>query len=313
MTEPTRPAFRAYGDFFCDFRPGARLLAVKDLSKLVIALALSASSTPAFADDVDVSAFEWIDVIETKDGSVVKGVVFEQEPGVKYKLATSDGSVHVIQAEDVVKLTKARNKFYRGGAQGGYATSGGGNSVGAHYNGGASSLPAPMAKTGMRASFDLAAVFPGGDVDTYETSLTPTFRIGYEHLFGNFGLTGGGMVRFTYWALPGDSGDANWTLETHGFARAALHLGRVAPYVGGTLGIDTNYVYVDRAQMSATTLGVGLNLDFGLSIAATPQLAFDIGGDYHPGTDTIYDNPDPLDPDKAIEYFALRAGAQLRW
>jgi hypothetical protein len=288
-------------------------LGVKDLSNLVIALALSTISTPALADDVDVAAFEWIDVIETKDGSVFKGVVFEQEPGVKYKLATNDGSIHVISADDVVKLTKSRNKFYRGGSGGGYAVAGAGTAVGAQYNTGGSSLPAPMAKTGMRASFDLAAVFPGGDVDAYETSIAPTFRVGYEHLFGNFGLSGGGMVRFTYWALPGDTGDANWTLETHGFARAALHLGRVAPYVGGTLGIDTNYVYVDRARMSETTLGVGLNLDFGLSIAATPQLAFDIGGDYHPGTDTIYDNPDPLDPDPSIEYFALHAGAQLRW
>src|SRR5687767_2059041 len=67
----------------------------------------------AAADDVDVAAFEYIDVVEKTDGSILKGVVIEQEPGVRYKLAMADGSLHVIQAPDVVKLSKARNKNYR--------------------------------------------------------------------------------------------------------------------------------------------------------------------------------------------------------
>jgi hypothetical protein len=292
-------------------------LRINKLSMGLFAL-LALSAPAAFAEDVDVSAFEWIDVIETKDGSVLRGVVFEQEPGVKYKLTTNDGNIHVINAADVVKLTKARNKFYRGTAAapqqhgGGYAANnaGGGGSgdaqLGAQYNRGGSGLPAPMAPTGVRATFALAAMFPSGDIEGVDTSFAPTIRIGYEKLFGNFGLSAGGQLRFTYWLLPGDSGDAMWTLETHGFVRGALHLGRVAPYLGGSLGIDTNYIYIDRYAASQTDLGVGLNLDLGLTIAATPQLSFDLGGDYHPGTDTLAGVG-------SVEYFALRAGAQLAW
>jgi hypothetical protein len=286
------------------------------LSAALFAL-IALSATAAVAEDIDVAAFEWIDVVETKDGSVFKGVVFEQEPGVKYKLATNDGNIHVINAGDVVKLTKQRNKFYRGNtaaapASGGYAPQGGvyggGNSLGAQYNaGGSSNLPAPMARPGTRVSFDLAAIFPGGDIENFDTSFAPTFRIGYEHLFGNFGLSGGGMARFTYWLLPGDTGNAGWTLETHGFARAALHLGRVAPYLGFTLGIDTNYAYIDFVGESDTTLGVGMNLDFGLNVSASPTLAFTFGGDYHPGTDSY----EFMGIDGSVEYFALRLGASL--
>ena len=48
------------------------------------------------------------------DGSIWKGVIVEQTPGVQYKIATADGSLHVLKAGDVTKLSKQKNRDYRG-------------------------------------------------------------------------------------------------------------------------------------------------------------------------------------------------------
>src|SRR4051812_20807854 len=83
---------------------------------LIAALCVvGATSRLVHADDaqIDVRSFEYVDVIETTDGSVWKGIVVEQTPNVQYKLATSDGSLHVIKSADVVKLTKQRNRDYQ--------------------------------------------------------------------------------------------------------------------------------------------------------------------------------------------------------
>lgn len=278
------------------------------LSTVLFAL-LAFASTRAHAEEVDVAAFEYVDVIETNDGSVLKGVIFEQEPGVKYKLATSDGSIMVIQAANVVKLTKARNKNYRNAViedQGGSVGGGGSTSVRGRYEPRGGSLPEPFVASGLRADFDLAFEFPGGDIEFIDTSFAPTIKLGYEELFGNLGLSGGGFLRYSYWMLPGDSGDAMWTLETHAYAQVALHLGRVAPYLGATLGTDLNYVYSDGLSMSDTTLGFGANMQFGVKVAATPTMTLGFGADYHPATDTISSNTEA-----SVEYFALRLGAHV--
>src|SRR5438132_5681269 len=81
----------------------------------IVVILLSTWCSRAFAEatDVDVTAFEYVDVVETSDGSLWKGVLVEQTPNVQYKIATADGSLHVIKAQDVVKLTKERNRAYR--------------------------------------------------------------------------------------------------------------------------------------------------------------------------------------------------------
>src|SRR2546430_1200116 len=78
------------------------------------------------------------------------------------------------------------------------------------------------------------SVPPAGDISMMNTSFSPNVQVGYEHLFGNFGLGGGALGRFTYWRLPQgeDPQDAAWTLETHAYVRAALHVSRVAFYGG---------------------------------------------------------------------------------
>ena len=46
------------------------------------------------------------DVIYGTDGSVVRGVIIEQVPGVSYKIATKDGNIFVYDALKVEKITK---------------------------------------------------------------------------------------------------------------------------------------------------------------------------------------------------------------
>lgn len=288
----------------------------KQLTSLLAALV--ASATPAFASDgvteVDVRAAEFHDVIETADGSIWKGVVVEQTPNVQYKIATADGSLHVIKAADVVKLTKQRNRDRQAtsprtayGAVPGsdYA----GEGVSAAYEPGPA-LPPPVARDGVRIEPELALVFPSGlyDLAGVETSFAPGIRLGREAMFGNFGLSGGGHVRFIYWRLPESlDRDATWLLETQLYGRAALHIGRATPYVGVSMGLDTNYYYDNDSRMSDTQMGFGMNLMSGLQISATPTTTIDIGFDYHPGTDTI-----PGMTEESVEYYAMRLGSTFR-
>jgi hypothetical protein len=278
------------------------------------ALYVAASVSRAFADDgeVDVKSFEYVDVIETADGSIWKGIVVEQTPNVQYKIATADGSLHVIKAADVAKLTKQHNKEYRGAATSSTpieSTPGGRGVVGRFEPQPAGpALPAPYAQSGVRVDVGEMTVFPTGDIKA-DTSFSPNIQAGYEQMFGNFGLGGGGLARFTYWRLPSgeDPNDAAWTLETHAYVRAALHVSRVAFYGGASAGLDTNMIHIGMVNMSKTATGFGMNLQAGAEIAAAPNVAIKAGFDYHPATDTVIDGLPA-----SIEYYALGVGATLR-
>jgi len=174
---------------------------------LLVCLAIAALPARVHAEgDVDVRAFEYLDVIETADGSVWKGVVVEQTPNVQYKVAIAGGSVHVIKATDIVKISKQKNPEWRDAqlpVMGGGAGTGGGatpmgTGVGAKYEREGGGLPPPFAQTGLRLEPQFTLVFPTGDIDGMETSFSPSVNLGYEALFGNFGIGGGGLARFTY-------------------------------------------------------------------------------------------------------------------
>ena len=292
------------------------------LLALTITATLGTAAHRAHADgnDVDVSTFEYIDVVETSDGSVWKGVVIEQTPNVRYKIATADGSLHVIQAADVVKLTKQKNAQYHAQPQelhttnavltGGGGGGGAGGDIKATYHP-KSDLPAPYATSGIRLDPEFDTVIPMGVLSDAMTgtSFGAGFRAGYEFLFGNFGLTVGEQTRITWWQLPGNTSNVAWTLETLAYARAALHLGRVAPYAAVAAGLDTNYNYSQMLDASNTSLGLGLDLGAGISIAATHNLAIDLGADFHPATDSL-DSRSPIS--MSSEYLAVHLGASLR-
>ena len=275
------------------------------------ALILAASVSHALADDIDVKSFEYLDVIETTDGSIWKGVVVEQTPNVSYKIATADGSLHVVKAADVAKLTKQRNRDWAGATAttSTSTTTTTERGVGARFEPPGSALPEPYARSGLRIDAGEITVFPAGDLAMMNTSFSPNVQVGYEHLFGNFGLGGGGLARFTYWQLPKgeDPNDAAWTLETHAYVRAALHISRLAIYGGASAGVDSNMVHVGALNISKTSEGFGMNLQAGAEVAATPDIAIKAGFDYHPGTDTVIDGAP-----QSVSYYALGVGASLR-
>lgn len=282
---------------------------------------LAALAAPARADDdVDVSAFEYVDVIETDEGSILRGVITEQTPK-KYKLTTADGSLHVIRASHVVKITKQKNPRFRSVR----AESVEPRTVATFAS--AAALPpvdepevvatkASPVKSGLRLSPEVAVVIPSGDLVSlsggslsYRTSFAPGIAVGYEHVTGNVGFTVGGLVRYTSWQMPTQIANlgSHSTWETHVFGRAAMQLGRAMPYGGIAIGIDTNRTANHVNGVRTTTAGLGANVQAGLAIAASRAAVVDLGLDYHPGTDTI-----ETGWDASVSYFALRLGATIR-
>src|SRR6185503_20356806 len=85
----------------------------RELSLCLITMSFVLASRLSQADEVDIANVEYVDVVESVEGSIWKGVVTEQAPNVFYKIETADGSVHVIKAYDVVKVTKQRNPKYK--------------------------------------------------------------------------------------------------------------------------------------------------------------------------------------------------------
>lgn len=53
---------------------------------------------------------EYVDVLYLKNGSVIRGMIFEQIPNVSIKIQTKDGSIFVYKMEEVEKMTKELSK-----------------------------------------------------------------------------------------------------------------------------------------------------------------------------------------------------------
>ena len=283
----------------------------REILVLVTALSLSAGSSQA--DELDIAAMEFVDVVETVEGSIWKGVVTEQAPNVFYKIETADGSVHVIKAYDVVKVTKQRNPKYRAAPKRQALASEGSDDF---VDGGPAVTTSFRPRNGVRIEPELAFVFPTGDlVDLgdspldYRASFAPGARVGYEIVHGNVGIGFGGLARWTSWRLPVEVANvgSHWTLETQAYGRAALLMGRTAPYAGMALGVDTNHTFNNMSGVSSTAISFGMNLQAGITVAATPSALLELGVDFHPGTDTI-----EAGIDASVSYFALRLGAAFR-
>jgi hypothetical protein len=179
------------------------------------------------------------------------------------------------------------------------------------------SSPAPVIASGLRIAPEVAVVIPRGDlVDvagmtgvSYGTSVAPGVWVGYEVSRPDYAVGFGGMARFTQWQLPDQWGDSmqHWTLETHAYGRAALHVGRFAPFAGVSIGLDTNHLENMARQVWTTAFGLGLNLSGGISIACSRTVAVEAILDFHPGTDVIDEGADA-----SVSYLAARFGVSLR-
>lgn len=75
-------------------------------------VAICAMVLPEVLNAQDFSKYD--DVIYGTDGSIVRGTIIEQVPGVSYKIATRDGNVFVYDALKVEKITKEApiNNYY---------------------------------------------------------------------------------------------------------------------------------------------------------------------------------------------------------
>lgn len=282
----------------------------------VFVATLTTVPAPADADELDVEALEYVDVIETTEGSIWKGFITEQTPNVSYKIATADGSVHVVRASDVIKVSKQRNKRYRVSRDTATRDDSSRTDLDTSDSDIARSTPVPLPTSGLRIDPELGVAVPRGDLTSlaggmlqYRSSVSFGGRVGYEVMRGNVGWSFGGLLRATSWRLPVEIQNlgTHWTIESQVYGRGTLYMGRVAPYAGLSIGIDTNQTTNMLNGVSVTAVGLGMNLQSGVSIAASRAVAIQLGADFHPGTDTIEDGVDA-----SVSYYAFHIGASLR-
>ena len=284
-----------------------RVLAI--LAAASLSLAVLTAPSLAHAQGVDVAATQTWDVLEIADGSVYKGVIVEQTPGKTYKLAMLDGSVRVFTADQIVKISKEANPNWTAttaaAPQGGPAWTGGSQQ---QRRGGG--MPKAFAQSGMRFGVDPIVVFPTGDWGDkdqgsfVETSFAPSLRFGYEAVMGNFGIGGGLHTRFVPWILIGDAADADvstWLLEAHAYGRASLHIGKVAPYAGMSMGVTTAQIAGPGSDDDVSETGFGLGIDFGLDAFVSNSIALGLGGTLNAVAPEFSDVVAP-------SYFGLRLG-----
>lgn len=250
-----------------------------------------ADDTRDVTAEIDVDRSEFLDVVSTKDGSVWKGVLVEQTPGVEYKLVLAGGSLRVLRAEEVLSIRKERNPKFSAPAPRPDAA--------AHERPG-------RTPTGLVLGAGLALAIPAGDLHKGDGASTVSpglgLRGGYRYRSDNLSAQLGGLTRFTYWNVPGSPDRAYlWTLEILAFARAGLRGTKFEPYVELALGPEaTGY------DLSGLGTGGGVafaaTLTAGVALIATRSIDVELDVTYHP----------PLSPvpyannDFKISYFGLR-------
>jgi hypothetical protein len=63
------------------------------------------------------------DIVYLKNGTIIHGVILELIPNQTLKIQTPDQSLFILKMEDVEKITKARDEYYKKGNAGGYVNS----------------------------------------------------------------------------------------------------------------------------------------------------------------------------------------------
>ena len=257
------------------------------------ALILLSIASVASAEDVttaiDVDRSEFLDVVSTKDGSIWKGVLVEQTPGVDYKLVLAGGSLRVLRADEVLSIRKERNPKFHAPAPGP-----------------AAAVPDrdERPRTGLVLGAGLTLAIPAGDLKKDDGStVSPGFglRGGYRYRSDNLSAQLGGLARFIYWNVPGSPDRAYlWTLEMFAFVRAGLRGAKFEPFVDLSLGPEaTGYDLSGLGEGGGVAFAATLTA--GVALIATRSIDVELEVTYHP----------PLSPvpyannDLKISYFGL--------
>jgi len=257
------------------------------------ALGLLAFEAVAVAEDfaeIDVDRAELLDVVATTDGSIWKGVIVEQTPGVSYKILLSGGTLRVLKAEEVVSIKKERNPKLHAAAP----------------------APAPVpegpgrAPTGLVLGAGLTLAIPAGELNNGDngSSVSPgvSLRGGYRYRSENLSAQFGGLAKLIYWNVPGSPDRAYlYTVEAFAFVRAGLRGKTFEPFVELALGPEiTGY--------DLTGLGEGGGVAFaatitaGVALIATRGIDVELSLAYHPPLSRIPYARDEL----KITYYGLQ-------
>ncbi len=267
------------------------------VSLLALGSVAHAEDVPGVAAQIDVDRSEFLDVVATTDGSIWKGVLVEQTPGVNYKLLLSGGSLRVLRADEVVSIRKERNPKFRAAAPTAPA---------------AAAPPAPTrSPTGLVLGAGLTLAIPAGELNNGDNGAAVSpgvgLRGGYRYRSDNLSAQLGGQVKFIYWNVPGSPDRAYlYTVEVFAFVRAGLRGKTFEPFVELALGPE-----VTGYDLSGLGTGGGVAfatiLTAGVALLATRSIDVELELAYHPPLSRI----PYADNELKITYFGLQLAGAL--
>ncbi len=245
------------------------------LSLLALVANAHAEDVAGVAAEIDVDHSEFLDVVATTDGSIWKGVLVEQTPGVNYKLVLSGGTLRVLRADEVVSIKKERNPRFRAAA--------------VHTPPPPVTVPAAgptRSPTGLVLGAGLTLAIPAGELNNGDngSSVSPgvTLRGAYRYRSDNLSAQLGGLAKFIYWNVPGSPDRAYlYTVEVFAFVRAGLRGSTFEPFVELALGPEvTGYDLSGLGQGGGVAFAATLTA--GIALIATPSIDVELQLTYHP-------------------------------
>lgn len=153
------------------------------------------------------------EVVYTKNGSVVRGIITEMKPNESLKIETADGNVFVFAMRDVEKITKE-------------PVWGAPRRPQHSHHGGMMSPPAPCERRGYRGLVEAGVAAGIGDYNL--TRLEVNTSHGYQ--FNPYLFVGGGLGMHFYF----DASEA--LIPVFADCRVNVLPGRISPYVDFKLG-----------------------------------------------------------------------------
>jgi hypothetical protein len=160
-----------------------------------------------------------------------------------------------------------------------------------------SDLPAPLVHEGWRFSSQGAPAFPIGDLGSRTqlngtTGFSARVHVGYEYLFGNFGIEPGFAFQVARFGQEDYDGGYLY-LGAQPDVKAQLHLGRIAPYA--TIGFGFDHLSEigasgegdSAAGYNTSANGIGFDLAFGADIIVSHSVSIGMAWQIHPGFTTL--------------------------